>query len=622
MNAGSGWCLSTCQIIRQDHHRMNLVSLKRTVRPFLGPSGRGEASYPSPPMSNPPSPLQYSRDEGNPLVTTSSEQSTTVPTPIAATSMPDVAISAPALALSSFQAPSLTGHLPSLSTTASQSFSIQSAGSGHHALTSSNILQSARGTPSGPRSSDLGGGRKSKAHVASACVNCKKAHLSCDVNRPCARCVASGKQDTCYDVQHKKRGRPRLREEGDFKVEQMPSAAVRSNVMIPEADVVVRPIASTRHRRQESFRSLRSQGSDGSGISSSPTYPYPPPPTATQATFDIQHPFTLSAAPEYEIPTAYLNLDLTFLKSNAPFRQIMLAGQEIVGRALGEVAAPVDGESFSNIRSRIRAEREARDPAHMPPINRPGHDPLQGASIADVERYTHGFEDHTHFWTQTQLGVAAQRFPARVRLAKANTYWVAITLPSYHPLGHISTQPAPFLQMQPMATRFQMQPPDSYASGRQTVSHSTPLAGTLPLPVSAMTLQPPMRAMGQPTASPTFTGPPHEQTQAAHYPRTGTVMTPRLPVAEPPTETTAFTPRTTTRELSNPNATPGRLVAQLPPLMGTPAPSARPTTGGPSSSQLPGVASKPVEPHAGDDADVHGRSSKRRRMGIDDVVHR
>lgn len=36
--------------------------------------------------------------------------------------------------------------------------------------------------------------RRTKAHVASACVNCKKAHLSCDVQRPCGRCVASGKQ--------------------------------------------------------------------------------------------------------------------------------------------------------------------------------------------------------------------------------------------------------------------------------------------------------------------------------------------------------------------------------------------------------------------------------------------
>lgn len=36
--------------------------------------------------------------------------------------------------------------------------------------------------------------RRAKAHVARACQNCKKAHLSCDEARPCARCVGSGKQ--------------------------------------------------------------------------------------------------------------------------------------------------------------------------------------------------------------------------------------------------------------------------------------------------------------------------------------------------------------------------------------------------------------------------------------------
>jgi len=36
--------------------------------------------------------------------------------------------------------------------------------------------------------------RKTKAHVASACVNCKKKHLRCDSSRPCRRCVQSGKE--------------------------------------------------------------------------------------------------------------------------------------------------------------------------------------------------------------------------------------------------------------------------------------------------------------------------------------------------------------------------------------------------------------------------------------------
>jgi hypothetical protein len=47
-------------------------------------------------------------------------------------------------------------------------------------------------TPSVPRIPRTS--RRTKAHVAKACQNCKKAHLSCDEARPCARCVASGKQ--------------------------------------------------------------------------------------------------------------------------------------------------------------------------------------------------------------------------------------------------------------------------------------------------------------------------------------------------------------------------------------------------------------------------------------------
>ncbi|KAN0064654.1 hypothetical protein ACQY0O_002284 [Thecaphora frezii] len=54
--------------------------------------------------------------------------------------------------------------------------------------------------------------KMAKAHVPSACLNCKRAHLACDVGRPCRRCVNLGKSDTCIDVQHKKRGRPRLKD--------------------------------------------------------------------------------------------------------------------------------------------------------------------------------------------------------------------------------------------------------------------------------------------------------------------------------------------------------------------------------------------------------------------------
>ncbi|KAJ3121239.1 hypothetical protein HK098_003831 [Nowakowskiella sp. JEL0407] len=54
-----------------------------------------------------------------------------------------------------------------------------------------------------------------KPNVARACSNCKKAHLGCDESRPCGRCVGLGKQDTCIDVEGKKRGRPKIRSSVD-----------------------------------------------------------------------------------------------------------------------------------------------------------------------------------------------------------------------------------------------------------------------------------------------------------------------------------------------------------------------------------------------------------------------
>ncbi|KAJ9631126.1 hypothetical protein H2204_008348 [Knufia peltigerae] len=84
------------------------------------------------------------------------------------------------------------------------------AGSSFATSATSSLSESSRYllSPVSPRAA-----RKPKAHVASACVNCKKKHLRCDNNRPCRRCVQSGKEASCHDVEHKKRGRPPLKPE-------------------------------------------------------------------------------------------------------------------------------------------------------------------------------------------------------------------------------------------------------------------------------------------------------------------------------------------------------------------------------------------------------------------------
>ncbi|KAL4957279.1 hypothetical protein BDW69DRAFT_191711 [Aspergillus filifer] len=98
--------------------------------------------------------------------------------------------------------PTFTGHIPAQSPTVT-----------HHQPTfgAATVGQATRALPQKTT-------RRTKAHVASACVNCKKKHLGCDPARPCRRCVLSGKADTCVDVTHKKRGRPPLKaDEGSLR---------------------------------------------------------------------------------------------------------------------------------------------------------------------------------------------------------------------------------------------------------------------------------------------------------------------------------------------------------------------------------------------------------------------
>ncbi|CAO3648584.1 unnamed protein product [Mucor hiemalis] len=72
-----------------------------------------------------------------------------------------------------------------------------------------------------------------KSHVPSACINCRTAHLACDVSRPCQRCVTLKKTDTCQDIQHKKRGRPKLREKKIYSSDEHTYEILHGTIQSP-----------------------------------------------------------------------------------------------------------------------------------------------------------------------------------------------------------------------------------------------------------------------------------------------------------------------------------------------------------------------------------------------------
>lgn len=199
---------------RRHHGAPDPGAFPLPVRP--APHSTGPESlphnYPSPPMSNPPSPPRRHNPTSSPPEYQSLQTrpaSRTVPQPIYPPSRPESTaafrrepLSATIATLPSPGLPqpvhSLYSH-PSRPPTLGHGALLEQAryfpqraaipGGGGSPVVPTEIGRNAASALRGARSS-----RRGKTHVQKACVNCKKAHLSCDSQRPCARCVGSGKQ--------------------------------------------------------------------------------------------------------------------------------------------------------------------------------------------------------------------------------------------------------------------------------------------------------------------------------------------------------------------------------------------------------------------------------------------
>lgn len=416
-------------------------------------------------------------------------------------------------------------------------------------------------------------------------------------------------QDTCYDVQHKKRGRPRLREESDPRTDQaeQPVSFLHSSSTFDQ-QTPTRPIASTRSRRAESFRSHQSRGSESS------SYGQITPRTANFPNFQLAPgygPTPGIASPE--MPTAILDLGLVFLQANASFQQIIAGGRGLSGRRLADVANPADGHSFSSIRNRLRTEREVREPSYLPPILQSGQSPLEGVQDSDIDHLAQGFSDVTYQWTTAPPDPSLPPFPARLRLAKASTYFAVITLPSFRPVPQQS--PAPQRTFLPFMTGPPPPPPapEMYHGPRQTMAQSIPpmfqspyerAAGPASHPPPATA--PPMRVYAPPEL-----GGPGPSFQRPVFP-TYQPMTAPYHSMPPPADVAVYQP---------PPPPPQPQVRRMLPgpeslLAPTAAGSARPATVAPPEGAQSGGSSS----EEGGEGGGARSPNKRRRMGISEVL--
>ncbi|KAK4214833.1 hypothetical protein QBC37DRAFT_141327 [Rhypophila decipiens] len=290
--------------------------------------------------------------------------------------------------------------------------------------------------------------RKTKGHVASACVPCKKAHLRCDAQRPCSRCLSNGKEEACVDVQHKKRGRPRLRDDREMKFD------TTSRFGSGPADPMRRPISSIYGsggssagpsvapmsmgyddslRRTQSYRVLKSQPTE----SIAPRFPE----RAAASDANIFPP-PLSISTRLPEPAAFLTTDLEFAKSSITF-------QEAIGRApangvkLIDLVVPQDREKALNLQRRIQEEQKRKNPTYLPPIFNKAKEEevMQKLGFEEISRYPLDWQEYFSF-----VGQDGQVRSISVRLGlamKDSIYFIVLVVVTPRSMQYPTPSPNP-----------------------------------------------------------------------------------------------------------------------------------------------------------------------------------
>ncbi|KAF2152427.1 hypothetical protein K461DRAFT_294092 [Myriangium duriaei CBS 260.36] len=132
-------------------------------------------------------------------------------------------------------------------------------------------------------------------------------------------------------------------------------------------------------------------------------------------------------------PTAWLDLDLNFIRADDAFCQMFPDLRYSSFRRLSDIAYPVMPDAVQALKSTIRREREVKDPSYLPPILMPGEDSLGRIGEVNEGEATRGFEAHTYQMNYSLANGVVQTLPTKFNLAKTSRYFIIMTLPPISP---------------------------------------------------------------------------------------------------------------------------------------------------------------------------------------------
>jgi hypothetical protein len=244
------------------------------------------------------------------------------------------------------------------------------------------------------------------------------------------------------DVQHKKRGRPRLRDDRETRFDstrfqQPPESMMRRPVSLyAPASAAAVPFDDPL-RRSQSYRVLKSQ---------------PPEPAPSryldrldrgQMGTGNMYPAPLSMPPRPLEPVAFLTVDLELVKVSNTFVDAIGAGmaQSIQGRKLDDIIAPQEREKSAMLHRSLQEERSRRDPDLLPPLA--GMDGVIHDLPFDAEYLSKLSLDRQDYFTFISAEGQPRSYPIRVGLAKQDrVYFVVLLLHLQpRPLAHLPPSP-------------------------------------------------------------------------------------------------------------------------------------------------------------------------------------
>lgn len=294
--------------------------------------------------------------------------------------------------------------------------------------------------------------------------------------RPCSRCLTNNKEDACVDVQHKKRGRPRLREERDLRYDLSGRGGTGGH-----------PAEAASHRPQMIYGQHAASMGSGYGVStrrgySSSNRVMKSQPADFLAPRFIErgsmadangYPAPLSISTRSPVPAAYLAMDLEISKASSTFSDAV-GHHNMKGLNLLDVILPEDRRNIQALLHQMHDERERKDPQYLPPIfaTRDRERIIQALGFGqdDMGRFA---LDRSEYLTFRAHDGQQRAFRVNLGLAKQESiYFIVLLLQAdLRPFEHPT--PSPQSRDMPYSYQVLQHPPQQHGFPQQTPVSAT-----------------------------------------------------------------------------------------------------------------------------------------------------